>query len=284
MIKAIILDIDGVIVGEKIGFNFPHPNSEVLMRMQKVRESGIPIILCTAKPSFSITDIVIDSHLNNPHITDGGAIIIDPLDNLIVEKLTIEDGLAKTILQELLTRNIYTEFYTAEDYFIQKNEVGEITKIHEDILQRKAKILESLVDESSKFDITKIMLFSRDVEDKEKISKLLEPFDQLASINWGLHPTALPRQIGFIVNKKTSKKDAVIKALESLNISLDDTLGIGDSTSDWKFIGLCNYAATLENGTEELKVLVKSKPNSFIGKSVDENGLLDIFDHFNLLS
>lgn len=282
MINAIILDIDGVIVGEKEGFNFPHPNPQVITQMQKVRESGIPIILCTAKPSFSITDIVIDAHLNNPHITDGGAVIIDLLDNIVVEKLTIENELAKTILKELIRRDIYTEFYTAEDYFIQKNEVGETTKIHEDILQRKAKILESLVDESSRFDITKIMLFSKDVEDKEKISKLLQPFDQVTSINWGLHPTALPRQIGFIVNKKTSKKDAAIKALESLNIPLDDTLGIGDSTSDWKFVELCGYSATLENGTEDLKDLVNSKPSGFIGRSVDENGLLDIFAHFSL--
>lgn len=29
-IKGIILDVDGVIVGEKIGFNSPNPNLEVI--------------------------------------------------------------------------------------------------------------------------------------------------------------------------------------------------------------------------------------------------------------
>ncbi len=49
MINAIILDIDGVIVGEKIGFNSPNPHPDVLKALPNVREKDIPIILCSAK-------------------------------------------------------------------------------------------------------------------------------------------------------------------------------------------------------------------------------------------
>ncbi len=45
MIKAIILDVDGVIIGEKIGYNSPHPHPDVVTALKKVREKGIAICL-----------------------------------------------------------------------------------------------------------------------------------------------------------------------------------------------------------------------------------------------
>ena len=35
--KIIILDIDGVIVGEKIGFNSPDPHRDVIEKLKKIR-------------------------------------------------------------------------------------------------------------------------------------------------------------------------------------------------------------------------------------------------------
>ena len=58
-IKLIILDVDGVIVGEKIGFNSPNPHPEVISKLKSIHEQGIPIVLCTAKPHFAIKSISI---------------------------------------------------------------------------------------------------------------------------------------------------------------------------------------------------------------------------------
>lgn len=62
-------------------------------------------------------------------------------------------------------------------------------------------------------------------------------------------------------------------------------LGVGDLIMDWEFIKLCKYAAAVGNATDELKDLVKTREggNFFIGPSVDENGLLEIFKYFKLI-
>jgi len=41
----------------------------------------------------------------------------------------------------------------------------------------------------------------------------------------------------------------------------------------------------MSNATSELKdlVLSKGKGHSYIGPSVDENGVIDVFKHFNLI-
>src|SRR5947209_1656529 len=80
MIKAIITDIDGIIIGEKIGFNSPHPHSKVLRALKIIREKGIPICLCSGKPHYAIGEVIKRAELHNPHITDGGAVTIDPID------------------------------------------------------------------------------------------------------------------------------------------------------------------------------------------------------------
>ena len=35
-IQALILDVDGVIVGEKIGFNSPHPHPDVVSALKEI--------------------------------------------------------------------------------------------------------------------------------------------------------------------------------------------------------------------------------------------------------
>lgn len=47
MIKAIIADVDGVIVGNRRGVNFPLPNKVVMQKLKDLHKKGIPIVLCT---------------------------------------------------------------------------------------------------------------------------------------------------------------------------------------------------------------------------------------------
>lgn len=286
MIKAIISDVDGVIIGEKIGYNSPHPHPDVTEALKRVREKGITVSLCTAKPHYAIAEEIKGSNLHNPHIADAGAVIIDPIDNIIVAKHVLDKGgLVKEILQKLIQANVYVEIYTVDDYFIQKDQVSEITQKHTHILQREPKMLTDMVADSSNYDVTKIMPIAKDSEDKTRVAKILEKFILKASISWGVHPVALPLQFGIITPLGSSKKEGAEAIVKTLGISFDEVLGIGDSTSDWSFIQLCGYGSTLANGTKDLKELIKSKEEGkyFISNgSVDENGLLEILKHFGL--
>ncbi len=287
MIKAVILDVDGVIVGEKIGYNSPYPHSNVLRALKTVRGKGIPIALCTAKPHYAIQEIIKRADLHNPHIADAGAVIIDPIDNIFVEEHIIEKTLAKKVLETCMQNKIYVEFYTVDDYFIQRSEISAITKKHAHILQRKPKELTDAVKESTKYSITKIMPISLNEDDKKRVSKVLTQFDNELSISWGVHPVALPLQFGIVTAKGSSKKEGAETIARSLKVPMEDVLGIGDSTSDWKFISHCGYGATVSNGSKDLKDRLKSKDIGkyhISDKSVDQNGILEILKYFSLIS
>lgn len=285
MIKGIILDIDGVIVGERIGYNSPTPHVDVLKKLHEIHAKGIPIILCSAKPLWSMQDVIQGAHLTNPHITNAGALLIDPIDNKVIAKHVIEPSLVKEILQLCLDNNVYVEFYTSDDeYFIAESQGGEVTKKHYLVLQKNPKLATNLVEESFRQEVIRIMPVACNEEDKVRVEILLNPYKDKLSISWGLHPVAAPLQFGIITARGSSKKEGAEAIVKSLGINFEDVLGVGDTTGDWKFIQLCGYAATLENGSNDIKELVatKGKGKFFIAKSVDENGILDIFEFFSL--
>jgi hydroxymethylpyrimidine pyrophosphatase-like HAD family hydrolase len=284
-IKAIILDVDGVIVGEKIGFNSPYPHPQVTSALKAVQDSGIPISLCTAKPHFAIDKIIKDADLDNVHITDGGGVIIDPIKKLVVKKNVLPSKDAIDVLNTFLDAGVYVEFYTVDDYFIQSSQVGEITNKHAHVIQSKPQQVDSLVAEAEQAEITKIMPIAVNEEDKPRVQKLFEPFKNKLVLSWGVHPVILPLQFGIITAPGISKKQGAIEISQTVNVSLENILGVGDSESDWQFMGMCGYVAVMGNAKQNFKDMATAdkKDNAFIAPSVDENGILEVFKHFKLI-
>lgn len=281
-IKGIILDVDGVIVGEKIGFNSPNPHIDVINKLKEIRNKGISISLCTAKPHFSIGKIIKDAGLNNYHIADGGSVIINPIDNTIVKKHIIDKKKAEDILKMYIANNVYTEFYTIDNYFIQESQKCDITPKHIHILQDNPIILNNIANESIKYDVTKIMPIALDEKDQNRVTELFEKMETGLTLSWGIHPVANPLKFGIITAPGISKKQGAIEIANNMNVPLENILAVGDSTSDWQFIELCGYGAAMGNASEKLKEYVKTKQEGhfYIGRDVDENGIINILNYF----
>lgn len=281
-IKGIILDVDGVIVGEKIGFNSPNPHIDVINKLKELRNKGIPISLCTAKPHFSIGEIIESAGLDNYHITDGGGVIINPINNSIVKKHILDKELVKQILEMYIKNNVYTEFYTVDNYFIQKSQENNITSQHRHILQKDPVMLDDIAEESLKYDVTKLMPIALNEEDQVKVAKMFEDLNTGLTLSWGIHPVANPLKFGIITASGISKKEGAIEISKNMNIPLENILAVGDSTSDWQFIELCGYGAAMGNASNQLKELVKTKQKGhfYIGGNVDENGIIEILNYF----
>ena len=278
MIRGIITDIDGVIVGDKIGYNTPNPHPDIIKRIKDIHASGVPVVLCTGKPHYAIKNIIEACRLDNPHVTDGGAIVIDPITNTIIQKHRIDPLLVTSLINSCLQSDMYIEIYTPDRYIIQRSQIREnLTPVHTHVLETPPTIVDDLVTESMKHEIIKLMPVAINTEDTIRLKTIYEPYQNDLTLAMGVHPIANPHQFGLITKKGVSKKQSAIDATAKLDIPLNNYLGIGDSTSDWSFMQLCGYTATLANGSDELKKLV-----NFVGPNVDENGILSVFDHFSL--
>src|SRR3989344_6769272 len=196
MIKAIILDVDGVIVGNKSGFNWPDPNIQVIEALKKLRSEGKIISLCTAKGTFAIKGIVEAAHLDNLHVGDGGAVVMDFINNKIVDKYVIPHDLLIKTITLLQQRNLYLELYGIGKYFVEKNKISEITKKHTDILHQEPILVDSLIETAKKFEIIKIMPIVYGSKERDKLQSFIASSGDELTFQWGVHPSALPAQIG----------------------------------------------------------------------------------------
>lgn len=285
MIKGIILDVDGVIIGSKKGYNWPMPHPNVIAALKNLRQQGIIISLCTGKGTFAIKDIVVAAHLNNLHIGDGGAVVMDFLNNAVIDKHVIAGDVAGRVVSTLLRRGTYVEIYTVDGYYVQKDAVGQITTQHTAILGREPLIMVSFDEVIRNQEIVKVMPVAKDENEKQEIIAVFAPFVDTLSLQWGIHPTALPLRFGIITAQNISKKHAALTIAKHTGIPLEQTLGVGDGMTDWNFIELCGFAGIMGNASEDLKHIAATKGEGnyyYIGPSVNENGLLAIFEHFGL--
>src|SRR5579863_4377412 len=194
MLKAIVTDVDGVIIGKKQGVNFPLPNNTIIKALRDLHKKGIPIVLCTAKSSHVIKKIAKQADLRNPHISDAGALITNPINNEIIKKRVFDNELKRNIIEEVLSHNFYTEVYGVEEYYLQKNHISEFTEKRIQVLQKHPITFDSLLHKIDELEVIKIKVFAHNHEEKEKIATILEQFNEKAYIMWGHHPFTLPTQ------------------------------------------------------------------------------------------
>ena len=70
------------------------------------------------------------------------------------------------------------------------------------------------------------------------------------------------------MKKGVNKGTGIIKVLEKLNISVDDSIGFGDSMIDLEMIETCGYSVVMDNGDEKLKRIA-----DYVCESVENDGV-----------
>lgn len=283
VIKAVVLDIDGVIVGNIEGVNFPNPKKDVVEGLRRIKEKGISVSLCTGKAAFAIEDVVKSANLDNIHIAEGGAVGFNPINGVMPFQYAMERDVVMDLFEFYKKNDIYMEFYTSRDYFVFGDQEDNITKMHGEILGRMPKSVSS-GDFLREAEIVKIVLMLKDEEQKKFVERTFsERFGDKLSLNWAFNLSLVPWKIGLITKRGVSKRTGVKNIAKFLDLELENILGVGDSMHDWNFIDVCGYGATLSDSDIELKNLIRRKKNGFVGGGVNEDGILDILRHFKLL-
>lgn len=283
MIKSIILDIDGVIVGGMPGFNFPIPHADVIDGLRSISKKGIAVSFCTAKPGFVISELVALIGLDAIHISNGGAELVNYSQNTVIDIHIINQDSATLYVSESNKMGLYTEAYTSEGYAIEKGAFCKLTEINMSILNKAPSIVPSLVDFVRHHEIVKIMPAAFTPNDKQRIESMMANYPSLA-LQWGGNPMYAPTLFG-VVTKKGVTKNSAIKELSTFSgVPLGEMLGIGDGESDWEFMQLCGFVGTVENADKRVKEKVRKMGTfGYIGRSVDENGVLDVLKQFGVI-
>ncbi len=281
MIKAIITDVDGVMVGKQPGINFPLPHSDIIAALAQVRRHGMPIVLCSAKYWSAIEGIISQAKLANPHITDSGALIIDPSGKpQIIEQHVIHPA---TVRNYLAHDTAYTEVYTPTTYYVRQGLEPAFTRRRSELLMLEPTVVDSLAETVQALDVIKIISFANDESDMPRIESQVKRLGTAVHYIWSHHPRIMPKRPCVITAPGISKARAARQVATRLEVGLEEVLGIGDSPADWNFMELCGYAATVGPNETLRRLATQKGPNHYFHAStVNDHGLLEIFAYFGI--
>lgn len=83
---------------------------------------------------------------------------------------------------------------------------------------------------------------------------------------------------GEIISRRFDKGTGVLKVCEHLGISLEDSVGFGDSMNDKEMLEVAGLSVCMENGSEEMKKIA-----DVICPSVTEDGIKKAFEKYHLM-
>lgn len=282
-INTLILDVDGVINGGLEGVNSPFPSEPVVARLQEfASKPGNQIVFCTSKGVYPIAEMVDKFGFHGVHIADAGGVVYDSLTNEYTVN-GFQDNEAVDIIAKMESTNKYFEVYTDTDWYIlDKFSDMDYISIHSMIMRKKPVVLRSFDDFNQLEKVSKFMLFTEDETDSKESEQIMDSLGSDFNTKWTGNPMLGNVNLIVVTKPGVSKKDSVQKLHEDGAINLEKCLGAGDYISDWKFMSICGYQGVMGNSDDELMKKASENDTAFVGGYVDDDGVLDIFDHFGV--
>ena len=277
--KAIFLGVDGTLT---------LPNGQVSPKVEeaisKVRKNGHYVFLCTGRNKAGVRALM-PIGFDGIICSAGGYIEMNG-DKVYESSLSQEDlQLARDVFdQHHIMYNLEATHMTFQDEEMNK----EFIKHRLTDERLNSEMIRLLNEQKDRFNIHSLEEYENNPQPIQKlcfmcddIQKLEKPKEILSEkFNFIIHEIFSQDVInGEIIIKGTNKGNAVQFVTEKLGLSLEDTIGFGDSMNDYEMIKVCHHAVVMGNGVKELKQYASS-----ICESVEDDGIYHELKRLGLLN
>lgn len=275
MIKMIATDMDGTLLNSSGMIS-----DENTKAIQKALDAGIEVIIATGRSREFARFPVEERGLHLPYIVMNGALIINK-EGEIESSIHLDQSLLRDVVDLLNKYNVYYEFYTNQGHISVNKERG--ISILQKVLQKKyewrslAEILQHIhnrykngqiqfIEYSEEIftkkglDVYKMIVFSFNTDKLREIQHILSQHSMLAISSSGfgnLEINHLDARKGLALERYARKR----------NISISETMAIGDSFNDVDMLKRAGFAVAMGNAPDDIKNLA-----DFVTLSNDENG------------
>lgn len=243
-IKCIILDIDYTLT--KNDGTVSDYTKEIL---NKSKEKGIYVILCTGRPNIYAIEKSKDSNASPIVIADNGAIIYNYESKEILYKNEIKKEILKKVWKMSLTNSVDCVL-NAIDTRYRHNRFADSKYIKTNSYIRDINELDECVSQ--------IVISSKDHESMLNFKSNIETIEELEITNTNLYTEKEKDYYFCDINKKgNSKGKSILKLIDKLNINIDNVICFGDSMNDKSMFELCINTVAMKNAETELKSMAK---------------------------
>ncbi len=265
MVKLIVTDLDGTLLSDEK--HIPKENIEVL---KMAMEKGIHVSVATGRNFYSAKPYVEELGLDVPVIFQNGAFIYQWLENKTIYRSDLKSEIAEKVIEvarkHKLFYILYRDFLEEKDMYIDQNYSGNFSLYLNQNRWRLNIVDDVLKYLKVKFNVAEVALVGEEEIILQALNEALEVSRLQTSI---VKNNTIKNETFYEVFGPNSSKELSIKhLLEYFNVSLEETMYLGDSFNDIGLLKMVGHPVVMENGHEEVKRYAK-----YITKSNNEAGV-----------
>ncbi len=260
MIKMIATDIDGTIL--PFGGEF---TPEVINCIEKLKNSGIKVVLVTGRMHSSAKPLAQKLGLNFPIISYQGGLIKDFEDKTLFQS-NLDAEKAKEIIKWARENEVHINLYIDDKLYVEND--NDIIKYY-----IKGKFVDYTVCSFDNLEIKNVnKLLAIDIENPDRVTEWVNILKQKYPQLYIVKSTPYFCEIGPSDAKKSIGVDFLCNMW---GIKREEVLTIGDQNNDIDLVECGGVGVAMGNATEELK-----KCADYITDTVDNNGFVKVVENF----
>ncbi|MGL6119470.1 MAG: HAD family hydrolase [Fusobacteriaceae bacterium] len=254
MSKIIFFDIDGTILDYFNGITKLTEGVKAAIRTLKNR--GDYIFVATGRPYAFLNNEILEFGFDGFVLSNGAHVIIN-------DKTVHKSFLEKTFLRELieiLDENKIEYLLNGEKFSYLKKEYHYLYSFFQKVGVTERYIeREYELEDINVFKVEIMCLNEEQVEKCIKFMALYPEYDYFSSIG------SMNLEVYSKINTKAA---GILKTLEQLNISIENSYAFGDGENDIEMLATVQYGIAMGNASEEVKGYAK-----YVTETVEKDGV-----------
>jgi len=263
MIKMIVLDIDGTILGKSLKLT-----QNLKDCFAKIMQKGIKIVLATGRMYRAAVYIAEELKLDTPIICSQGGCVrnFNGNDDMLREVLLPQSTVSE-LLETIKEKNIHINLYANDTLYVENdNDIIKRYIVHSKVPYQVVENLDALHFEGYE----KVLAINYDPEKIDTLGKLLQKKyeGKLYIINSTPH-------FCEISNIKATKGEAVKFLADMWGIKKDEIMAIGDQNNDIEMLLAAGTKIAMGNAVQALKDVA-----DFVTLDVEEDGVCHAIEKY----
>ena len=245
MYQIIFSDIDGTLRNSKR--EITEKTKECI---KKLKEIGIEIILCSGRPRAEVEKVSKECDASRYIISSNGAEVYDYISKKVIYSNPMKMTNCKELCDIAIQNNCIISMHQGNNRITNKEKYNDTTEI---VLNSK-----ELKDVISKESIVQCVILDKEIQKIRNVREKILQLDGIRIINESkclTNPNEKNTGTLYcdIVDKSTSKGQALKNLCEILGVNSKDTIGIGDSFNDIEMLDFVGYSVAMGNAIDSLK-------------------------------
>lgn len=260
-IKAAFFDIDGTLVS----FQTHQIPVSTVRAIEQARAQGVRIFISTGRPVAIINNIGAISHLIDGYITFNGARTFIGKDDINLQAIPEED--VRTMIADAKRRDYAVVVCGKDDIAIYNHK-----EIFDEIFVRGLGVDNLDIRQPVEPMLSRPVLQLTPFFSVEDEAQVLPSMPHCISARWN------PRFTDITV-RGADKGNALLQMAAHIGISPDECIAFGDGGNDISILRAAGIGVAMGNANAEVQAAA-----DYVTTSVDEDGILNAFRHFGVIS